>query len=199
MKTDIDLKSVWNKQFVPVPNQEELFKKIEDYRVSKVRKTILLNVLLLLTLGFVLFIWGYFKPQLVITQLGILLTISSMFLVIFFNIKTKRSLKQFTIHQSNIDYLNHLKAIKLHEHLMQTKVMSWYFALLSVGLLFYMYEYSLMMTLSLRIILYAVVLLWIGFNWFVLRPKIIKRNQKKLDDLINSFERIIAHFYNNKF
>ncbi|HUH25565.1 MAG TPA: hypothetical protein VLY87_02985 [Flavobacterium sp.] len=198
MKTDIDLKSVWNKQFVPVPNQEELFKKIEDYKVSKVKKTILLNVLLLVTVGFVLFIWVYFKPQLVMTQLGIVLTIISMFLVIFYNIKTKRSLKKTAINQSNIDYLNHLKVIKLHENLMQTKVMSWYFVLLSVGLVFYMYEYSLMMALSLRIILYAVVLLWIGFNWFVLRPKIIKKNKEKLNDLITSLERIIAQFNKNK-
>jgi hypothetical protein len=46
------------------------------------------------------------------------------------------------------------------------------------------------MTMTAGIITYAVTLAWIVFNWFYLRPKTIKKQQAKLDDLISKFERI---------
>jgi hypothetical protein len=46
------------------------------------------------------------------------------------------------------------------------------------------------MTMVAAIITYAATLTWIVFNWFYLRPKTIKKQQVKLDDLISKFEGI---------
>jgi hypothetical protein len=58
------------------------------------------------------------------------------------------------------------------------------------GICLYMYEYAARMTMTAGIITYAVTLAWIAFNWFYLRPKTIKKQQAKLDELISKFERI---------
>ena len=46
------------------------------------------------------------------------------------------------------------------------------------------------MTVGAAILTYTVTLAWIAFNWFYLRPKTIKKQQGKLDELINKFEEI---------
>ena len=96
--------------------------------------------------------------------------------------------------QSNADYLDDLLKIKSKEVYIQTTIMNVYFMLLSVGIGLYMYEYVALMPLGFGLFSYVIVLLWFGFNWFVLRPKIIKKNREKTDDLIGQFENIKTAF-----
>ncbi|MDR0680733.1 MAG: hypothetical protein LBG15_02605 [Dysgonamonadaceae bacterium] len=190
MRTNIELKELWRKQTVPAVNLADLLIRIENYKTSGLKKIILLNALLVLTVFFVIFIWIYFNPQLLSSKIGIILTILPMIITIVFNkntiplyIKTDKS-------QSNVDYLNNLLEIKEKESYIQTKIMNLYFILLSTGIGLYMYEYTLMRSLIWGIVAYAAVLLWIGFNWFVLRPKIIRRNEQKIIDLIQQLEKV---------
>ncbi|MNR40078.1 hypothetical protein D3C85_1583390 [compost metagenome] len=57
-----------------------------------------------------------------------------------------------------------------------------------------MYEYASRMTVFYALITYGVTLLWIGFNWFYLRPKQIKKQQEKINQLIGKFEEVDAQF-----
>ena len=169
---------------------KEVFKKIEIYKNSKRKKAVMLNVLLFFTILFILFIWIYFKPQFIRTKIGIVLTVIAMILVIFFNSKMKDTFSKINENQSNFDYLNNLKSIKIQENYLQTKIMSVYFVLLSLGIVLYIYEYLSMMKPIVQSVFYLALILWIGFNWFVLRPRIIKKNQRQINDLIGQLERI---------
>jgi hypothetical protein len=51
-----------------------------------------------------------------------------------------------------------------------------------------MYEYTSRMTTLGSILSYSVTLIWIGLNWFYFRPKTIKKQHIKLDELIGEFE-----------
>jgi hypothetical protein len=51
-----------------------------------------------------------------------------------------------------------------------------------------MYEYAIRMTVFYALVTYGVTLLWIGFNWFYIRPKQIKKQQVKINELIAKFE-----------
>ena len=53
-----------------------------------------------------------------------------------------------------------------------------------------MYEYALEMPTSTAIFAYAATLAWIGFNWFYIRPKTIKKQNVKLDELIDKFKNL---------
>lgn len=190
METNLDLKKIWGKQYIPIIDVQEVLKKIEVYKRAKIKKAVMLNVILFFTILFILFIWIYFKPQFISTKIGIVLTVVAMLIVIFFNSKMKNTLSKVNENQSNEAFLKNLKIIKLHENRIQTKVMSVYFVLLSLGIMLYIYEYLSKMTLIIQSVFCLALVLWISFNWFVLRPRIIKKNQREINDLIEQLERI---------
>src|SRR5690606_23332547 len=128
----------------------------------------------------ILFIWIYFKPLFISTKIGIVLTLFAMMLVIFFNSKMKNTFSKINENQSNVDYLNNLKSIKKQENYLQNKIMSMYFVLLSLGITLYIYEYISKMPVTFKNIFCVAIIVWIGFNWFVLRPRIIKKNQREI-------------------
>ena len=180
MESNIDIKELWNRQAVPAADQSEILNKISRFRKSGLKSGIFLDVILVLTILFMIFIWIYFKPQFLSTKIGIIVGILPMCIVVVVNRKK----------QSNIDYLNNLLMLKGKETFMQTKVMSLYFILLSFGILLYMYEYTLNSSFTFRLIAYSVLFLWIALNWFVLRPVMIKKNRRKMDCLIRQIEKI---------
>ena len=67
---------------------------------------------------------------------------------------------------------------------------SLYYIMLGFGLCLYMYEYASRMTTFWGIFTYALMLSWIGFTWFYLRPKQIKKDDAKINILIKKFEAI---------
>lgn len=90
-----------------------------------------------------------------------------------------------------MDYLNALLKVRNREHIMQTKLMNLYFILLSAGIGLYMYEYTLKRSFIFGVVVYSVVLLWIGFNWFFLRPRMIEKNKRKMEDLIKQIKKLL--------
>ncbi len=92
--------------------------------------------------------------------------------------------------QSNSEYLQSLYVVKSKQKLMETTILNLYFMMLFLGICLYMYEYTSRMTLGAGILTYAITCAWIAFNWFYLRPRTIKKQQEKLNELINKFEEI---------
>ena len=80
--------------------------------------------------------------------------------------------------------LKQLILLKEKQRFQQTTLLNGYFILLSLGLGLYMYEYIIRMTLPWAIFSYGIVLFWIALNAFYFRPKIIKKQQTKLNQLI---------------
>ena len=190
MESNIDIKELWNRQAVPAADQSEILNKISRFRKSGLKKGIFLDVILVLTILFMIFIWIYFKPQFLSTKIGIIVGILPMCIVVVVNRKITSLYRSLDEKQSNIDYLNNLLMLKGKETFMQTKVMSLYFILLSFGILLYMYEYTLNSSFTFRLIAYSVLFLWIALNWFILRPVMIKKNRRKMDCLIRQIEKI---------
>lgn len=190
MENNINLKVLWNQQAVPPANQSDIFRKIEKHKSAGLKKMILLNSLLFLTIVFVILIWIYFKPQLWTTKIGIILAILPMVIVMIFSNKIIPLYRKTSSIQSNSDYLHNLLEIKNKESYMQTKIMNLYFILLSAGIGLYMYEYTSRMLLGWGIVVYVVVGMWIALNWFVLRPRIIRKNTGKVNDLVQQLEKV---------
>ena len=80
--------------------------------------------------------------------------------------------------------LKQLITLKRKQRFQQTTLLNGYFILLSLGLGLYMYEYVIRMTLPWAIFSYGIVLFWIALNAFYFRPKMIKKQHVKLNQLI---------------
>lgn len=190
MNTNIDFKNIWKQQTSPKPNIEELLNRLKKFKNENLRKLILTNLLLIATSLCIAFIWYRYQPQLISTKIGIVLVILAM--VIFLLAYNRLLMVFYKIDntQSNSEYLNNLYLVKNKQKFMQTTMLNLYFVMLFLGICLYMYEYASKMSSLSGILAYVLTFLWIAFNWFYIRPKTIKKQQGKVDELINKFEEI---------
>jgi hypothetical protein len=195
MSNDINLKEYWKKQKVETLHPSEVIKKASNYKKKVLLKVILANVTLISTSVFIGFIWHYYQPEFLTTKIGIIICIVDMVLfLIFHNTLTPLLIKKRG-QLSVKDELHKLKKLKKKQHYQQTTLLSIYFVLLYLGLGLYMFEYASRMTLFWAIFTYAIILIWVCFNAFYFRPKIVKRNEHKLKTLIAQLNKIEQQFY----
>jgi hypothetical protein len=190
MGNNIDFKDLWKQQAVNPPNIEELLTKLKQFKRASLRKLVITNVLLIATSVFIVFVWYTYQPAFISTKIGIVLVIFAMMVYLFVYNKLGTFYKTIDGTQSNSDYLQKLISIKAKLQFLQSTMLSLYFILLGSGLCLYMFEYTNRMTLFWGIITYAIMLGWVGFTWFYLRPKEIKKEQDRINGLIAKFEAV---------
>lgn len=190
MSDNINFKDLWSKQTSDAPNPKDLILEVKKLKQSNLKKLVFTNLLLLTTSLFIIFIWAFFKPELITTKIGIVLIILAMVSFLFAYNKSYALFKSSQETQSNSDYLKELLAIKAKQKFMATSMLNLYFILLSIGIGLYMYEYTSRMKPIWAIVTYGVTFVWILFNWFYLRPKQINKQTNKLDLLIKKVDEI---------
>ena len=194
MKSNINIDEIWKNQEIFEPNLNQFVKNIDSFRNKNLKNIILVNVLFILTSIFIIWIWIYFQPKLITTKIGIVTTIIAMFIyVIALNKTIKINKEKFDI--NNNQYLKQLINLKSKQKFLQNTMMKIYFIMLSVGICLYLIEYVQLMSFTMRIIVYSATLLWFAINWFYFRPKIIKKQNLKINELISKFEKINNQIY----
>ena len=190
METNIDFKKIWNKQKVETPKMEILYTKANKLKSRSFLRLILVNITLILTITFIGFIWYYYQPELITTKIGVILTILAMIIFLLpFNKQFSLLTKNKTEPNSK-EYLQQLIKLKEMQAYQQTKMLSIYFIILSLGIGLYMFEYVSKMTITWGIIAYSIIILWFAINWFYLRPKVITKQNAKLNNLLVEFEKL---------
>lgn len=185
---NIDFKDLWKKQTISQPNIEDLMARLKQFKNASLRSLWKTNILLFATSAFILFVWYYYQPQFISTKIGIVLAIVAMVMYVSVYNGLLNIYKDIDATQTNQEYLQKLILIKRKQQFMQSTILSWYFVLLLTGICLYMYEYAIRMTVFYALVTYGVTLLWIGLNWFYIRPKQIKKQQEKINELIAKFE-----------
>lgn len=186
----IDFKSLWQQQPTAKPNLDAVVSKLKKYKKKNMRKMIFSNIILTLTAIFIAFVWYYYQPQFITTKLGIILSIIAMIVYLFFYNGLFASFKKIDTAQSNQDYLHSLQEVSKKQHFLHTTLMSVYYLLLAVGIGLYLYEYVQRMTLIAGLATYLITFAWIAFNWFYTRPKVLKKQNRQIDELILKFEEL---------
>ncbi|HEU0125103.1 MAG TPA: hypothetical protein VFQ56_02250 [Flavobacterium sp.] len=191
---NIDFKDLWKKQTISQPDMKDLLERVNKFKKAALRSLWIVNILLLATSAFIIFIWMYYQPQFISTKIGIMVTILAMMLYVFVYNKLLGEYKNIDSTQTNQEYLHKLIVIKKKQQFLQTKMMSFYFVFLTIGICLYMYEYASRMSVLGASLAYGITLLWMFFNWFYIRPKQIKKQQEKINSLIVKFEEINNQF-----
>lgn len=188
MKSDVDIKTLWDNQQVPPADFSLVRRKIERFRLRRIIDSAAIVILMLSVIALGLFIWIYWPPQLITTKIGLILSLSSFMLPLL-----SFGWLLYLYHKLKKDrpcavYLEHLSALKKQENRQQNIILNAYFLLLSVGLTFYMYEYTFFQSWQKGAIAYAILLAWIALNWFVLRPRLIKKRKRQFAELMKDIE-----------
>lgn len=190
MDNNIDFKDLWKQQVVNSPNIEELLAKLKHFKKTSLRRLILTNAMLIATCVLILLIWYYYQPQFLSTKIGIVLNVAIMATYLLVYNRLFDAYKELDNTDSNAAYLQKLIAIKTKQKFLQSKMLSIYFVVLGLGTCLYMYEYASMMSFLWGFFVYAVLLFWMGFVWFYLRPRQIVKENSKIETLIDTFQRI---------
>lgn len=190
MGNEINFGDLWAKQTSIEPDPENLILQINKIKRSNFRKLISLNLMLIAVSVFIVLIWGYFKPQLLTTKLGIILIILAITIYLYAYNKSYSLFKPGMGLQSNSDYLKDLLSIKSKQQFMHAVMLNVYFVLLSAGIGMYMLEYTSRMTTFMEIFVYVITAIWILINWFYFRPRQIKKQRVKLDEIIRQVENL---------
>ena len=184
MTDNINFKEYWNKQKIETPTPKELIKKANQFKKKTRFKLITANIILLATCMGIGFIWFYYQPEFLTTKLGIVLCIIAMLVYMGFHHTLAPLLSNHNLELDTKAQLKQLRILKEKQRFQQTTLLNAYFILFSLGLGLYMYEYIIRMTLPWAIFSYSIVLFWIALNAFYFRPKVIKKQQIKLNQLI---------------
>lgn len=198
MNPNINFNELWAKQKTGEPDIEDLLSKMNTFKKSNLKKLIITNLLLITTSLFIILIWVYFQPQMITTKIGIIVTILAMVIFVIGYNQSFVLFRKQTNTLSTTEYLKDLLAIKAQQEFMQTTMLNLYFVLLSAGIGLYMFEYTKRMTAFWGIVAYGITSIWILFNWFYLRPKQIKKQQSKLDEIIGKFEELHEQLTQNE-
>lgn len=193
--TETNFKALWQKQKTPDQLNSKEIVAIAKKSQKKTRIKLLLgNLLLFVTMLFITGIVLYFKPKMITTKLGTILVIVAIIMQIVASTNLISLIKESDSQTNNAVYLKQLLLIKKKQALLQSKIMALYFILLGLGLLLYMIEYTLRMSVTEAVLTYGITSLWIAINWFYFRPRIIKKQQQKLDDAITALESMNKQF-----
>jgi len=188
MSKEIDLKELWNRQSAQVPDSRELFEKARRYRLKHLAKIALANATLLLTSAFIVDIWCIQKPASWITNSGIVLLLLGMLSFLFVYNQLIPLLMKADYGRSNSDHLQQLLVLKEKQVFLQSTVMNLYFAFITIGVCMATLEYVLLMPLWGAVLAYGATLAWIALNWFVIRPRTIRKQQGAVNELISKFD-----------
>jgi hypothetical protein len=190
MNNDTELNELWSKQTTKLPQMDELLLKFAQIKNKNLTKLIVVNILMFATIAFIIFIWLYFEPKLITTKIGIVLTLLGIIVYLFVYNQLIPYLRKINENQSNSEFLKAVIKLKEQQKFLQTRMLQIYFVTLTLGICLYLYEYVSLMPFPWSILAYVVTLVWIGFNWFYLRPRVIGKERDKLDGIIKKFENI---------
>lgn len=190
MDSNINLDKLWARQTTQPLETEELFSKFSEIKRKGLKKLITFNIIMIVTIIYIIFIWLYFEPKLITTKVGIGLTLFGIVVYLIVYNQLIPNLIKTNENQSNNEFLKAVIKLKKRHRFLQTRMLQIYFIALTIGISLYLYEYVSLLPLPWAIVAYSVTLIWVGFNWFFLKPKVIKMERNKYDDIINRFENL---------
>lgn len=187
-----DLKALWlTAKTDSLPSSSELVQLVRKFRWQRLRKKIvLISSASALALVMVLIMFVYHSTMLS-TRIGEVLLIAACALLVVTN---TRSIKRFYDLKdcSNKEFLEFVEQTRLNMLYYYRKTQIAGLVLCSLGMLLYVYEFVYQHIL-ITVIIYALIAAYLCFAWFVLRPRIFKKNMRKL----NAVKEKLEQFSNN--
>ncbi len=192
MNSGINLNDLWKKQSALQPDKEELFAKWKKIKRSSLRKVFFTNLIFALTSLFIIWIWIEYNPQQITTKTGIVLIILAMAVYGLAYNQLKPAIKDIDSSSNNKEYLEKLLILKSRQQFLHSTMLNIYFIMLSTGLFLYMIEPTDLMSFTGRILAYGITAAWVLFNWFYIRPKMIRKQEGKIDSVISKVKDMIG-------
>jgi len=188
-----DLKALWlSAKTDSLPQPDEMLRIIKKFRDGKIRRKVIIIVIALLCSC--IMIWGMVFDGFTMwsTYLGSVLMVSSCAILAVTNI---RSIKRFYALKdvNNIEFVQFIERTRQNQIYFYKKTQVIAMSVTSIGLLLYWYE-LVHRNFTLTIIIYSATVVYLAVMWFVVRPRIFKKNARKLTEMLERLEKISKQF-----
>lgn len=194
MNAEFDLKKIWGSQRAIMPDVSAIRQAAIRYRKKELRKMIFSNILLIATIVFIITVTISSPVQNITTPIGIgLISIAIIGYLIFHN-QLYALVNKLNLAENNKEYLQQLIKIKQQQTKIQTTIITAYMIVLSAGVFFAVYEHAQRLSTVAEIAFYSATAGWFLLVWFYFRPRSIKKQNAKIDPLIQQFQNLANQF-----
>jgi len=188
-----DLKALWlSAKTDSLPQPEEMLRIIKKFRDGKIRRKVIIIIISLLCSC--IMIWGIFFDGFTMwsTYLGDVLMVTSCGILAVTNI---RSIRRFYALKdaNNIEFVQFIERTRQNQIYFYKKTQVIAMGVTSIGLLLYWYEF-VHHNLTLTIVIYSATVVYLAVMWFVVRPRVFKKNARKLNEMLERLEKISKQF-----
>jgi hypothetical protein len=190
MNNEKTLNQLWNKQNL---NENPIqYSQVTGRKRKLLINTFIQNILLLITITFLSFIWYYTTELTVTAKIGITFLIASSIAFMIANGRIIFLLKKANSGANNLEYLKELVSLKSKQFILQKTFTQAYFILLSFGIFLSMMGFGNGSPYSTMI--FVIALVWVLYTYFFVRPKKIKKQQHAFEEIISNLKRIEEQF-----
>jgi len=188
-----NLKSIWlSAKTDSLPQPGEMLRMVKKFRNQRIRKKIIIIVIAISCSCIML--WGMFfdGAKMLTTYIGDVLMITSCVILAVTNI---RSIKRFYSlkDSNNAEFVLFIERTRQNQLYFYKKTQVIAMGITSIGLLLYWYEFVHRKP-TLTIIIYSATIVYLAVMWFVVRPRVFKKNARKLNEMLERLEKISKQF-----
>jgi len=198
MKDFEALKSIWHDQItLPKVGHEDVLKKIRKTRNGLSSRLLIEMIGMGIATAVITYVWIESPFKMWTTHLAMIIFIACCIYYILALIDNYRRINYKKLIDKPEDYITYLKKYKHDRYIFNTRKYTIYSIFLTAGFLLYFVEISFMAPLWVTISGFVFTCIWIALCYFVLMRIYIKREESKLEDMIQNLERLQKQFEDN--
>ncbi|WP_448697394.1 hypothetical protein ACFGVR_12225 [Mucilaginibacter sp. AW1-3] len=188
-----DLKALWlSAKTDSLPQPEEMLRMVKKFRNQKIRRKIIIIIVALACS--VIMIWGMFFDGFTMptTYIGDILMVASCVILVVTNVRSARRFYDLK-DCNNSEFVQFIERTRQNQIYFYKKTQVVAMSITSIGLLLYWYEFVHRNT-TLTIIIYSATVVYLAAMWFIVRPRVFKKNARKLNEMLERLEKISKQF-----
>jgi len=198
MKDFEALKSIWHDQVtLPKVGHEDVLKKVRKTRNGLSSRLLIEMIGMGIATAVITYVWIESPFKMWTTHLAMIIFIACCIYYIVALIDNYRRINDNKLIDKPEDYITYLKIYKHDRYIFNTRKYTIYSIFLTAGFLLYFIEISFMAPLWVTVSGFVFTFIWIALCYFVLMRIYIKREESKLEDMIQNLERLKKQFEDN--
>ena len=195
MKDFEALKSIWHDQVaLPKVSHEDVLKNLRKTRNGLASKLLIEMIGMGIFAAVLIYVWISGPFTMWTTHLAMIIFICCCVYYILAMISNYRRINYDKLLDKPECYINHLKKYKHDRDIFNTRKYKVYSIFSTAGFILFFIEISFMTSLWITVMGISFTFLWIALCYFVLMRIYIKREETKLEEMIQNLERLHKQF-----
>ncbi len=195
MKDFEALQSIWHNQIaLPKVSHEDVLKKVSKTRTGLASRLLIEMLGMALASAMLIYVWIEIPFRMWTTHLAMLIFMSCCFYYIVALIGNYRRIAYDNLLDKPGEYILYLKKYKHDRFIFNTRKYRIYSIFFTAGFILYFIEIAFLAELWVTITVIIFTFLWIALFYFILMRIYIRKEESKLEDMIQNLERIEKQF-----